>query len=258
MTMGVSPVMVINANGTGTMGGDPVDSWKVKGPELKMDYSGVESIVKWSVSGNTLTLDYPSDTSTIGMGNLLITYSPLTKQGGTVGPGGGGNNAKPEKLSNNATHSQAVAKLDAIIAYPGTPAATKQQAQELKSAMTTPGFETTWVTTASTYIILINNMIDTIPGSGLPPVAAGLRLSYDGNGANGEVPAESFYGYGATVTVVVAPGNLTKDGCSFIGWNTEPDGSGIEYYVWGTVTFVITRDITLYAIWAEMSDPIES
>jgi hypothetical protein len=99
MAMGVSPVMVINANGTGTMGGDPVDSWKVKGSELKMDYSGVESIVKWSISGNTLTLSYPSDTSTIGMGNLLIAYSPLTKQEGG-GPGGntpgvdnpGGNN----------------------------------------------------------------------------------------------------------------------------------------------------------------------
>jgi uncharacterized repeat protein (TIGR02543 family) len=180
MTMGVSPVMVINANGTGTMGGDPVDSWKVKGSELKMDYSGVESIVKWSVSGNTLTLSYPSDTSTIGMGNLLIAYSPLTKQEGTVGPGGGGGGD-----------------------------------------------------------------------------VAMLRLNYDGNGAIGEVPEASFYKYGATVTIVVAPGNLTKAGYSFIGWNTERDGSGTRYYDWGTVTFVITRNITLYAMWAEMAVPNE-
>jgi uncharacterized repeat protein (TIGR02543 family) len=94
LMMGTSPVMVINANGTGTVGGDPVNSWKVKGNELKMDYSGVESIVKWSISGNQLTLTYPNDTSTLGLGSMLIAYSPLTKQGGND-PNNPGGSDKP-------------------------------------------------------------------------------------------------------------------------------------------------------------------
>jgi uncharacterized repeat protein (TIGR02543 family) len=85
LMMETSPVLVINADGTGSNAGDPVTSWKVKRSELKMTYSGVESVVKWNVSGNTLTLSYPDDTSLLGMGNLLIAYSPLTKQGGTNG-----------------------------------------------------------------------------------------------------------------------------------------------------------------------------
>lgn len=39
-----------------------------------------------------------------------------------------------------------------------------------------------------------------------------------------------------------------RKGYWFLGWNTEPDGSGISYLPGGTVTNV-TADIQLYAIW---------
>ncbi len=43
-------------------------------------------------------------------------------------------------------------------------------------------------------------------------------------------------------------GNLSRDGYTFAGWNTEDDGSGITYPA-GTGKFTITNDIHLYAKW---------
>jgi hypothetical protein len=83
---GLVPVeLVINADGSGSNADEPAE-WQVKGSELKMDYSGHESIVKWSISGSQLTLSNPDDMATLGAGGLvLVTYSTFTKQSGSTG-----------------------------------------------------------------------------------------------------------------------------------------------------------------------------
>jgi uncharacterized repeat protein (TIGR02543 family) len=50
------------------------------------------------------------------------------------------------------------------------------------------------------------------------------------------------------VTVLGNTGNLVKAGYTFVGWNTEADGSGSSY-TWGTSVTMKTSDITLYAVW---------
>ncbi|MCL2067565.1 MAG: hypothetical protein FWG99_08885 [Treponema sp.] len=82
LSSGVSPVFTINADGTGTMGASPVDSWKVKGSELRLTISGVVTTVTWSISGDTLTLGDPSSGP---MATTLKSYSDLglTKKAGS-------------------------------------------------------------------------------------------------------------------------------------------------------------------------------
>ncbi|WP_099517036.1 InlB B-repeat-containing protein [Paenibacillus sp. BIHB 4019] len=76
------------------------------------------------------------------------------------------------------------------------------------------------------------------------------RVSYDGNGATeGLVPVDSqTYETGNTVSVVDHIGSLVKTGFTFIGWNTEANGSGTSYVA--NDTFTISRvNVTLYATW---------
>ncbi|MFV0394615.1 MAG: InlB B-repeat-containing protein, partial [Coprobacillaceae bacterium] len=72
---------------------------------------------------------------------------------------------------------------------------------------------------------------------------------YDGNGnTGGTIPSDtnSPYMSGTTVTVLDKE-TLEKTNYTFVGWNTEADGSGTWYQAGDT--FVITADITLYAQW---------
>jgi hypothetical protein len=76
--------------------------------------------------------------------------------------GGGGNGGgKPAALSNSATADEALAALDAIIAYSGTPAATKTQAETLKANWST--YSSNWSATGISAITQINIMIDALP-----------------------------------------------------------------------------------------------
>jgi surface protein len=78
------------------------------------------------------------------------------------------------------------------------------------------------------------------------------NVIYEGNGSDGgEVPVDNNnYIEGQKVTVASA-GTMTCTDCFFMGWNTEPDGSGI-YYGAG-VSFTMPReDVTLYAEWADV------
>ena len=74
--------------------------------------------------------------------------------------------------------------------------------------------------------------------------AESYTLSFDPNGGNGEMAAE-------TVTYGVAtrlPENaFTREKYSFTGWNTKADGSGTSYGDRETVSF--TEDTVLYAQW---------
>ncbi len=71
-------------------------------------------------------------------------------------------------------------------------------------------------------------------------------LTYDGNGGTGQPPASQTLANGAVAIVAPAQG-LTKDGHTFIGWNTSADGSGKDYDTGDR--FPIYADTTLYAQW---------
>jgi uncharacterized repeat protein (TIGR02543 family) len=76
---------------------------------------------------------------------------------------------------------------------------------------------------------------------------------YDGNShTGGEVPVDTNrYEEGALVSVMGNVDNLTRDGYSFIGWNTEADGSGSGYQQGGVDALTMgTADVVLYAQWS--------
>jgi len=79
-----------------------------------------------------------------------------------------------------------------------------------------------------------------------------FTVTYNGNGStDGSVPVDSNSPYddSSTVTVLGNTGSLVKTGYTFIGWNTESDGSGSSYVAGST--FDIDDDIILYAVWGE-------
>ena len=75
------------------------------------------------------------------------------------------------------------------------------------------------------------------------------HVTYNSNKAtSGTVPTDAIaYKSGQTATVLGNTGNLERIGYTFMGWNTEADGSGITYTA--GATFTISDNITLYAKW---------
>ena len=75
-------------------------------------------------------------------------------------------------------------------------------------------------------------------------------VTYDGNGDTGGstlVDSNSPYNSGATVTTL--ENTFTRDGYTFVSWNTSPDGNGTSYEE--GASFTISENTTLYAIWEE-------
>jgi uncharacterized repeat protein (TIGR02543 family) len=75
-------------------------------------------------------------------------------------------------------------------------------------------------------------------------------VTYNGNGqSGGDPPADSkAYLKGATV-IVLDCASLVKEGYTFAGWNTQPDGEGSTYQS-GTTLLMPGVDLVLYAVWS--------
>ena len=75
-------------------------------------------------------------------------------------------------------------------------------------------------------------------------------ITYSANGAtSGTVPLDSnHYLSGAMATVAGNTGSLALSGYTFVGWNTQANGSGTSYSVGGSLV-VGSSNITLYAKW---------
>ncbi|MBR3648045.1 MAG: InlB B-repeat-containing protein [Paludibacteraceae bacterium] len=73
-------------------------------------------------------------------------------------------------------------------------------------------------------------------------------VTYNANGAEGDVPADANkYENGAEVTVL-GQGALVKEGYAFAGWNTQADGMGTAYAA--AATFAMgSANVVLYAQW---------
>jgi len=75
-----------------------------------------------------------------------------------------------------------------------------------------------------------------------------LYVTYDANGGEGSVLDSNEYAKDSIVSI--QPGtDLHREGYTFNGWNTSPDGTGTSYQAGGS--FQITDDITLYAQWTQ-------
>lgn len=69
------------------------------------------------------------------------------------------------------------------------------------------------------------------------------KIKFDANGGIGEMLSI----FDVPKTVVIPTNNFVRDGYNFINFNTEQDGSGTTYAP--GESFVLSEDITLYAIW---------
>jgi uncharacterized repeat protein (TIGR02543 family) len=78
-------------------------------------------------------------------------------------------------------------------------------------------------------------------------------VTYNGNGHTGGVIPTDVKNYVENDTVDVKDaGSLVKDGCSFVCWNTSPDGFGQNYF--GSSNFNIgNSDVTLFAKWSSVT-----
>lgn len=80
---------------------------------------------------------------------------------------------------------------------------------------------------------------------------AQYTVVYDANGGTGEVGSTAHI---YDVEQALAENKFTKSGMSFVGWNTEKDGSGTTYANQATVANLTTRSgatVTLYAVWTD-------
>ena len=79
--------------------------------------------------------------------------------------------------------------------------------------------------------------------------ANGYDLSYDANGGEGATEATNIT-FGTTGKV--AANGFTRENHSFIGWNTQADGNGVDYAAGDDYT-MNTEGATLYAQWKDDS-----
>lgn len=78
-----------------------------------------------------------------------------------------------------------------------------------------------------------------------------MTVTYNGNGAEGNVTDGNSYFNGASAEILSSDG-LTYDGHTFGSWNTEPDGTGITYNPGDKV--IINGNVTLYAVWNRITN----
>ena len=77
-------------------------------------------------------------------------------------------------------------------------------------------------------------------------------VTYDANGGEGTMKPDTFY-YG--VSKQLSEITYTKDSHYFTNWNTKTDGTGISYYT--TQELMISKNITLYAQWEELTEHVD-
>lgn len=83
-------------------------------------------------------------------------------------------------------------------------------------------------------------------------ISTGLvKVSYFGNGNDmGSTPfAGNYYEAGAFIVLAANSGNLARTGFSFIGWNSQANGTGTHYEAGSTIKLG-TEDLNLFAQWA--------
>ena len=79
------------------------------------------------------------------------------------------------------------------------------------------------------------------------------KITFDGNGSTSGEMQDKIVPAGTST--YVTSGNYSREGYSYTGWNTEPDGTGISYPPYQSFTVASDKSevITLYAQWAPVT-----
>ena len=80
----------------------------------------------------------------------------------------------------------------------------------------------------------------------------GYKMTYDANGGKGAM-TDPNSPYKENASVLVAGCGFSRDGYTFVEWNTKSDGSGTSYLPGDK--FYIKSDVKLYAIWKKSPNP---
>jgi raffinose/stachyose/melibiose transport system substrate-binding protein len=88
--------------------------------------------------------------------------------------------------------------------------------------------------------------------AGADPATLTYKVTYDPNGSSsGAAPTDAAtYRQGDSVTVLGNSGGLAKTGYKFSGWNSRPDGKGMDYFG-GTSFAKGSSNTILYALWID-------
>lgn len=90
-------------------------------------------------------------------------------------------------------------------------------------------------------------------GTGIVVVAFAYSITYDANNAtSGTIGATQNHGFGSTTTLRTNSGNLARTGFTFVGWNTQADGSGTRYEV--GASYSTNSSLNLFAQWTSNSN----
>jgi uncharacterized repeat protein (TIGR02543 family)/LPXTG-motif cell wall-anchored protein len=82
-----------------------------------------------------------------------------------------------------------------------------------------------------------------------------VALVYDAQGGIGAPGDETG---DASSDVTVSSTEPTREGYTFEGWNTEPDGSGTTYTAEDILTLPLTGVTRLYAMWKPVTDSAQT
>jgi uncharacterized repeat protein (TIGR02543 family) len=77
-------------------------------------------------------------------------------------------------------------------------------------------------------------------------------VTFNANGASGTAPAAVTVDYGSSITLPGAGGLSITNG-TFLGWNTEDDGTGTGYV--SGAQYTVNADVTLFAMWDIVEPP---
>ena len=197
---------------------------------------------------------YPSDGAQINVleaqtAHVFLNYSTITVQG-----------------SNEHAHAQ-------LAVPPDSATASTSAVVPTESAVVPTGAQASVSASADTGYVFENWTVEGITPTGLDPnkptsqiitvkgkttLTANVRpisyaVAFDANGGEGYTDPQVFT---YDETQPLKANAFTRDGYTFTGWNTEPDGSGTSYADGTTVnnlTSVDGKTITLYAQWQHPS-----
>jgi uncharacterized repeat protein (TIGR02543 family) len=107
------------------------------------------------------------------------------------------------------------------------------------------------VADAGRYYAIVSNEIGdkATSATAVVTVLCKYSLKYSANGGSGTVPATTTH-LSSTQVTIAAIGSLSKTGYSFLSWNTDSMGTGIDYAPSSTIT-IQNGNITLYARWTK-------
>lgn len=76
-------------------------------------------------------------------------------------------------------------------------------------------------------------------------------ITYNGNhNTSGKIPANQIKTEGVALTLAYNTDTLAKEGCHFVGWNTQDNGNGKDYSE--GANFTSDSSMTLYARWTQL------